>query len=93
MGHVGKLPESVVALTIKYHDLNRDDVAKRAIVANEALLLGIGTATAIGYVKKIKRDTVSLELKHASCIEKKAKISVMRNMAQRWRLTGYGIVE
>ena len=93
VGKPGKLPPVVTSLSMKYHDLNRQDMQKRAVANNEPLLLGIGTATAIGYVKKARKNTIQVELKRPACVEKKTKIAVMRNMAQRWRLAGYGIVE
>ncbi|MDE1857390.1 MAG: translation initiation factor IF-2 subunit gamma [Candidatus Micrarchaeota archaeon] len=90
VGHVGKLPESLSTMTISYHKLNRTDIQEQPIREGEPLLLGAGTATLIGYVTKARKDTVEMELKHPACIEKSAKIAIMRNIGQRWRLTGYG---
>ncbi len=64
----------------------------QALKENEPLVLGIGTATAIGYIKKVKRDNVEVELKRPVVTEKNTKMAVMRNMGQRWRLTGYGVI-
>ncbi len=90
VGHVGKLPEVTYSLDLKYESLNRDDLPKQAFKAEEALLLGIGTGTNVGYVKSAKKNTLSIELRHAACIDKAAKVSVLRNFSQRWRLAGYG---
>jgi translation initiation factor 2 subunit 3 len=90
IGHVGKLPPVASDITINYHKLDRNDVPKQQMVENEPLILGAGTATVLGYVKKVKRDMLEIELKHAVCVDKGAKIAVMRNLAHRWRLTGYG---
>ncbi len=92
VGHVGKMPESVSALTFKYFKLNRTDIQEQGMKENEPLVLGVGTATAIGYVRKIKKDTIEVELKRPVAIDKKIKMAVMRNLGQRWRLTGYGVV-
>jgi translation initiation factor 2 subunit 3 len=91
-GHKGKLPDMTNLLKIKYYDLNRDDVQKRAMAENEPLILGIGTGTNVGSIKGIKRDTIEINLRHPSCFDKNTKVSVMRNMGDRWRLTGYGTV-
>ncbi len=60
----------------------------RAVVDKQ----GIGTATLIGYVRKVKRDVVDFELNRPVCTEKGAKVAVMRTISKRWKLTGYGTV-
>jgi translation initiation factor 2 subunit 3 len=90
VGKVGKLPEAVYEIDMSYESLNRDDLPKQAFKPEEPLLLGIGTGTNVGYVKSAKRNTLSINLRHAACVDKEAKISVLRNFSQRWRLSGYG---
>ncbi len=92
VGHVGKLPDVVSDLTFKYHRLNRSDIPEQSLKEDEPLVIGIGTATAIGYVKKVKKDTVEVELKRPVVPAKNTKMAVMRNIGQRWRLTGYGTI-
>lgn len=92
VGHVGKLPETVSEFTFKYHKLNRPDIPEQALKENEPLVMGIGTATAIAYVKKVKKDTIEVELKRPLAPGKEVKMAIMRNLGQRWRLTGYGII-
>ncbi len=92
VGHIGKLPESRSIVVFKYTKLERPDIPEQSVKENEALILGVGTATAIGYVKKVKKDTIEAELKRPVAAEKGTKIAVMRSIGQRWRLTGYGIL-
>jgi translation initiation factor 2 subunit 3 len=92
VGKAGKLPEALSDFTFKYVKLNRPDIPEQALKENEPLVLGIGTATAIGYIKKVKKDNVEVELKRPVIAERNAKMAVMRNMGQRWRLTGYGVI-
>jgi translation initiation factor 2 subunit 3 len=89
-GSVGKLPPMITSLNIKYHKLKRDDLPEQRVAENEPIILGIGTATVLGYIKKVKKDNIEVELKHPICIDKSVKIAVMRNIGHRWRLTGYG---
>ena len=89
VGHVGKLPNSVSELSFKYHKLPRTDIPEQALKENEPLVLGLGTSTAIGYIKRVKKDTIEVELKRPIAYEKTLKAAVMRNIGQRWRLTGY----
>jgi len=93
LGKPGKLPEVLETITLKYHTLKRNDLQERGITENEPMILSIGTLTVVGYVKSVKRDTIKFELKHPVCMEKGAKIAIMRNVSQRWKLTGYGIAE
>ncbi len=90
IGKVGRLPDVLNSITINYTSLNREDLPKQAFKAGEPLLLGIGTGTVIGYVKAAKKNTLELELRHPACVDKQAKISVLRTFSQRWRLSGYG---
>jgi len=92
VGLVGKLPPMLSELTLEYHLINRDDIPKQALKENEPLIMGIGTATAIGFVKSVKKNKVNVVLKRPACIDKNAKIAILRNISQRWRLTGYAVL-
>lgn len=90
VGHVGKLPESTKQLVLKYSKINRPDIQEQPLRDGEPVILGVGTATVVGHIKKAKRETAEIELNHPVCFEKNTKIAVLRNVAKRWRLTGYG---
>jgi translation initiation factor 2 subunit 3 len=92
IGIKDKMPPILNSIAIKYHKLPRDDVPEQHIVEHEPMILGIGTATVLGYVKKAKKDTIEFDLKHPICINKDMKVAVMRNLAKRWRLTGWGSI-
>ncbi|HUB92602.1 MAG TPA: translation initiation factor IF-2 subunit gamma [Candidatus Saccharimonadales bacterium] len=89
-GKAGRLPPTVNEITMEYHSLERSDLPKQSFRQAEPLILGVGTGTAVGYIKATKKNKLEVTLNHAACIDKKAKISVMRNFSQRWRLAGYG---
>jgi translation initiation factor 2 subunit 3 len=93
VGHVGSLPEVSTTLMLQYHSIDRKDIPTQRLKENEPLLMEIGTKTVLGYVKTIKKDTVEIELRMPVCAEKKTRAAVLRNISQRWRLTGYGIIE
>ncbi len=92
VGMVGKLPTPVSTIALIYHELKRKNLQKQAFKENELLILGIGTATVVGFVTKARRDTIEITLRHPICIEKNEKVSILRNFSQRWYLTGYAIV-
>ncbi len=90
IGIKDKMPPVLNSVTIKYHKLPRDDVPEQGIVDHEPMILGIGTATVLGFVKKARKDMIEFDLKHPICTDKNMKVAVMRNLAKRWRLTGWG---
>jgi len=92
IGIKDRMPPILSSITIKYHKLPRDDVPEQHIVENEPMILGVGTATVLGYVKKARKDNIEFVLKHPICTEKNMKVAVMRNLAKRWRLTGWGSI-
>jgi translation initiation factor 2 subunit 3 len=93
LGLAGKLPEPLQSAEMKYFSLNRDDLPKAAFRDGEPILLGVGTGTVVGYVKKARKDRVQVDFKHTVCIDRNAKISILRNFAQRWRLSGYSVLK
>ena len=89
-GKAGTLPSTLNEITLEYHSLERTDLPKQSFRQTEPLILGIGTGTSVGYIKAIKKNRLEITLNHHACIDKKAKIAVMRNFGQRWRLSGFG---
>ncbi len=91
LGLPNKLPDLVDEISIKFFKINRTDIPDQQFRENEPLILGIGTATLVAYVKSSKKNILNISLKHSACIEKNQKIAIMRNITQRWRLIGYGL--
>ena len=93
VGHVGKLPESVLNLGLKYYSMNRKDIDEKGFSENEPVILSVGTLTVVGYISSSKKNVLKVELKHPVCAEPGSKIAVMRNVSQRWKLTGYALMQ
>lgn len=92
VGLAGKMPPVINSISMKYHKLKRDDIPEQHLSDNEPIILGMGTTTVLGYIKRVKRDNLDVELKHPISVDKSVKIAVIRNLGHRWRLTGYGII-
>ncbi len=90
VGKVGKLPPTLDNVTLEYHVIARSDIGKAAFTVNEPIILGVGTATTVGYVTLAKKNKITVQLKRPICADKASKISILRNFQQRWRLSGYG---
>ena len=92
VGLSGKLPDIFDEINITFFKIKRNDISDIQLKENEPLILGAGTATLVGYIKTIKKQQLHIILKHSACIEPNSKIAIMRNISQRWRLIGYGIL-
>ncbi|EET90446.1 MAG: translation initiation factor IF-2 subunit gamma [Candidatus Micrarchaeales archaeon] len=92
-GHIGGLPESALNLGLKYYSMNRKDIEEKGFSENEPVILSVGTLTVVGYVRSSKKNMLKVELKHPVCAEPGSKIAVMRNVSQRWKLTGYALMQ
>ena len=93
IGAEGTLPPAVSELQIELNLIQRAGFENPPLKQNEPLVLGVGTATTVGFVEKAKKNNVHLKLKRPICVDKDAKIAVSRRIGQRWRLSGYGIVK
>ncbi|MEM0147706.1 MAG: translation initiation factor IF-2 subunit gamma [Candidatus Micrarchaeaceae archaeon] len=91
VGHVNRLPEVKKNIRIKYFSINRDDVPSKGFADGETLILGIGTATSVGRITSIKKSNLDIALTYPVCMEASAKIAILRNISNRWKLVGYGI--
>lgn len=93
VGAEGALPAVLGELQMELHLIQRVGFDNPPLKMNEPLVLGVGTATSVGFVEKVKKSVVSLKLKRPICVEKETKIAVSRRIGQRWRLSGYGVVK
>jgi translation initiation factor 2 subunit 3 len=89
VGRKGKLPEVLNSVAITYHSLARTDLQERGFSDNEPIILSVGTLTVVGYVEQAKKNALKIELRHPICAEKGIKMAIMRNIGQRWKLTGW----
>lgn len=85
----GELPEPKSEITVVVTPMKRMlQNFPGSFKPNEPLVLGIGTATTVGFVTEQKKKNVKLLLKKPVCVEKKDKIAVLRRADNRWRLYG-----
>jgi translation initiation factor 2 subunit 3 len=93
VGYVNKLPEMQQSISFKYYSLKRKDLPEQTLKENEPIVIGAGTATAIGFIKKIKKDNINVDLKRPIVAIANSKIAIMQNINQRWKLVGYGVIQ
>lgn len=89
VGKPDTLPEPSHELTVEITPMPRLLSAFPAtLTPNEPLVLGVGTATTVGFVQGLKKKAVLLKLKKPVCVEKNDLLAVMRRSDNRWRVYG-----
>jgi translation initiation factor 2 subunit 3 len=89
VGHEGQLPPVRSELALEVKPVSRAlEKFPETYVTNEPLVLGVGTATTVGFVKGFKKNRVELTLKKPVAADRDALVAVMRRAGQRWRLFG-----
>ncbi|MBS3125297.1 translation initiation factor IF-2 subunit gamma [Candidatus Woesearchaeota archaeon] len=94
----GSSPEVRYELKLQPHLLERVVGAKDKLVVEpiklaELLMLNVNSAATVGQVKELGKNVVKCALRKPVCAEKGARVAIGRNLGQRWRLIGYGIVQ
>ena len=99
VGHPGKLPVLWSKLTLKIKLLERivgakDDLLVNPIIPGEFLMLNVNSSATVGIVKLApSKEKAVLDLKRPVCADKGSRVAISRNVGQRWRLIGYGVIE
>jgi translation initiation factor 2 subunit 3 len=98
VGLPGNLPQVRTEMKLKINLLERVVGSKELstvepIKANENLMLNVCTTRTIGTVLSIKKNVVDLKLKIPICLEEKERVVISRQVAGRWRLIGFGIMQ
>jgi len=93
---VGSLPAPVKDLRLKVHMFERmieQNVKEKTIIkVTDALVVTIGTNTAIGFVTKSDPKETVLNLKNVVVAEKGEKVALSKNISGQWRLIAYAEV-
>ncbi len=87
IGKPGELPDVLSEVIVEITPLVRQsEKFADTFVINEPLVLGIGTATTVGFVIAQKKNKIKLQLKKPVCVGKEDKIAIMRRSKTRWHL-------
>jgi translation initiation factor 2 subunit 3 len=86
VGRKGTLPRPVQEVKMIVKPIKRSLVSFPPFTSQEPIVLGIGTATTLGFIKSQKKSEFTLELKKPVCVFPNQKISVMRRAQNRWHL-------
>ncbi len=94
----GQAPKVWYEFQLETHLLERVVGAKDKLVVDpiklgEMLMLNVNSAATVGVVKELGKNVVKCALKKPVCADKGARVTMSRNLGQRWRLIGYGIIK
>ncbi len=93
VGLPGTLPPTVKKLKMKYKLISRELEGNLSLQLNEPIVLSVGTAITVGIITSMKKDLIEVVLKRPIVVEKKSKVAISKRAGNRWKLSGYGIIE
>ena len=98
IGLPGELPEVRNELKLKINLLERVVGSKELsmvepIKVDENLMINVCTTRSIGTVTSIKKNNIEMKLKIPVCLEEKERVVMSRQVAGRWRLIGFGVIQ
>ncbi|MBI3413065.1 MAG: translation initiation factor IF-2 subunit gamma [Candidatus Aenigmarchaeota archaeon] len=98
VGHPNKLPSVLHKLHIETDLMEsiigaEDTMKVDNIRTNEPLMLTIGTSRTVGIVTSARKDNFEISLKLPVCVEKGNRVAISRQIANRWRLIGSGVIK
>ncbi|MBI4147945.1 translation initiation factor IF-2 subunit gamma [Candidatus Woesearchaeota archaeon] len=94
----GKLPNVWYTLKLEPNLLERvvgakDKLVVEPIKIGEILMLNVNSAATVGIVRDLAKKIVTCTLKRPVCADPGARVTISRNVGQRWRLIGYGLIK
>lgn len=97
-GLVGKTPDVWHDLKIKQNLLKRvvgskDEIDVEPVKKGEMLMLNVNSASTLGEVMNLMKDSFYVELRIPVCAEVNDRITISRKLGDRWRLIGWGEIK
>jgi len=98
VGKIGELPPVWYDLKFSSHLLDRvvgakDDLVVKPLAENEILMINVNSAATVGVITDLSKKSATVKLKLPVCSQVGSKITLSRQLGNRWRLIGYGIIE
>jgi len=98
VGVEGDMPPVWHELRLETHLLERMVGAKDKLVVDplkkgELLMLNVNAAATVGIVKEFGKNEITCTLKRPVCAAPGSRVTMSRNIGQRWRLIGYSIIK
>ena len=96
--HLGKALPVWYELALNVHLLNRvvgtkTELKVEPIKIGEPLMLNVNSAATVGIAVDLKKNKVNFRLKIPVCADVGSRVTISRNIGNRFRLIGYGEIE
>ena len=96
--HLGKALPVWYELALNVHLLNRvvgtkTELKVEPIKIGEPLMLNVNSAATVGIAVELKKNKVNFRLKIPVCADVGSRVTISRNIGNRFRLIGYGEIE
>lgn len=97
VGLPGKLPPVKIKIKLKTHIMERAVGTKEMTIVigikpKEILMINVGTARSLGTVTSVGKNEIEMSLKIPVCADKSDRVALSRQIIDRWRLIGYGVI-
>jgi len=97
VGKPKEMPPVLSTLKLEIHLLDRivgakDQLVVAPIIPKELLMLNVYSMATVGMVEEVAKGKAVFKLRRPVCAEPGARVAMSRNVGQRWRLIGYGVV-
>jgi len=94
----GQGPPVWYELTLETNLLDRvvgskDKLVVEPIKLGEVLMLNVNSSATVGIVKELGKNQIKCTLKRPVCADEGARVTMSRNLGQRWRLIGFGTIK
>ncbi|OYT31815.1 translation initiation factor IF-2 subunit gamma [Candidatus Woesearchaeota archaeon ex4484_78] len=98
VGIPGKNPPVWYELKLETHLLERvvgakDKLVVEPVKVKEIFMLNVNAAATVGIVTELGKNVIKCRLKRPVCAEEGSRVTISRNLGQRWRLIGYGVIK
>jgi len=72
---------------------SKDKLVVEPLKKGEPLMLNVNSAATVGLVQELSKNKITVKLKLPVCADVGARVTISRNLGQRWRLIGYGVIQ
>jgi len=91
VGLPGQLPPVWTEVELEYELIRQEK--QYQLKKGDVLMINVGAATVLGMVKELKKERAIITLRKAVCAEQGAKMVITKQVENRWRIVGYGVLK
>ncbi len=90
VGFPNQLPPVWTEVELEYELIRQEK--QYQLKRGDVLMINVGAATVLGIVKELKKSRATVMLRKAVCAEQGSKMVITKQVENRWRIVGYGVL-